>query len=225
MVRSTCFIGFLIAKPVCVFSAHTLDYEAKVFSKGTTMNFTSTKHYKYLSLCSLAAVAMLASSMVMAQQTPIAIKNDPAAKQLKVDLSLERFVTVNGKEQTQNTDRAAPGEKLQYVANYHNTTHLISAPGMMLNGVSAVVPIPGNMKYLGAASPQPSAASLDGKRYEPYPLMKRVTQSNGAVVQTPVPWDEYRYLKWDMGTIPADTQKSVKAMVQVLDNSSRNTSN
>ena len=142
----------------------------------------------------------------------------PVREEISVALKLERFITKDGQEQAVATERAAPGERLQYVATYSNNTHLSAAPGRTLSGINAVLPVPSSMRYLGAAKPLPSAASLDGKVFSPYPLTRSVKQADGSTTTSLIPWAEYRAIRWSLPPLAAQSQQLVSAGVQMLEN-------
>ncbi len=147
-----------------------------------------------------------------------------APPELVVKLHLERSTIVDGKEAMVLTERAAPGEVLQYVAVYSNQTHLVAskdkdgkatANERTLKAVVATLPIPEQMVYLGKASPSPQQASSDGKTFANYPLTKTIKQEDGSSKTVPLEWSEYRAVRWTMADIAPKASSNVSVAVQV----------
>jgi hypothetical protein len=174
-------------------------------------------------VCALALGLCVSVSQVSAQTSGgLNSTSMPATTtpELLVKLQLERRGLVDGKETMLPTDRAAPGELMQYVASYSNQTHLLSSKEQnrerALSGVIATMPIPLAMNYLGNAKPIPNMASLDGIHFTAYPLTKTVKQTDGSTKQVPVDFAEYRALRWNLGDIAPKSMMKVVADVQVL---------
>ncbi len=144
------------------------------------------------------------------------------APELAVSLHLERSTIVDGKEKMVLTERAAPGEVLQYVAVYTNQTHLImgkdgkiGANERALKTVTATLPIPEQMGYLGKANPTPQLGSSDGKVFANYPLTKTIKQADGSSKTVPLEWAQYRALRWTLTDIAPRASSNVSVAVQV----------
>jgi hypothetical protein len=163
-----------------------------------------------------AFLGMSLMSVCVFAQTP--------APELSVKLHLERSTIVDGKEKMVITERAAPSEVLQYVAVYSNQTHLVGAKDKdgktvanerTLKAVTATLPIPEQMAYLGKANPAPQLASSDGKVFANYPLTKTIKQTDGSNKTVPLEWAEYRALRWTLADIAPKATSNVSATVQV----------
>lgn len=130
--------------------------------------------------------------------------------QLEIGMQAFRVANVAGKASLQPTEHARPGDTIEYRVSYRNTG---SAPARQ---VAATLPVPaGSMAYLpGSASPQRVEASLDGKSYAPAPLTRSVVREGRKVVET-VPVAEYRFLRWNLGDIPAGQTLTVSARMRV----------
>ena len=138
----------------------------------------------------------------------------PLLAEVKVVLTANKIVLVNGKEQKESSDKAKPGEVIEYVAEYRNTG---KAP---VTNVIATLPVPTGMEFVPeAAQPQQVLASTDEKTYGPVPLKRKVTGADGKVVEQFVPFPEYRSLRWNLGDIQGGGSKSVKARMKVRTNS------
>jgi hypothetical protein len=139
------------------------------------------------------------------------------ATDVQVKLVLER-ITVGtgkdaGKEVVVSTERAAPGELMQYVATYSNTAAVNTPP---IGKLQATLPVPSAMHYSGIAQPIPALASTDGKSYEAYPIVRMMKQADGTVKRVEVPFEEYRSLRWTLQDLAPQTAQSVKARMRVI---------
>jgi uncharacterized repeat protein (TIGR01451 family) len=115
-----------------------------------------------------------------------------ASGDLSTTLHVSRIVpSADGTEQHQAADAAKPGDVLEYVAEYHNnSTHVIRQ-------LAATLPIPDGTEFVPAtALPAGALASTDGTHFAPVPLTRKVIQANGKLVDEPIPYREYRFLRW-----------------------------
>lgn len=134
----------------------------------------------------------------------------PMLAEVKVVLTANKIVVVNGKEQMQPSDKAKPGEVIEYVAEYRNTGNA------SVTNVVATLPVPAGMEFLpDTAQPQQIMASTDEHNFAPVPLKRKVTGPDGSTVEQLVPYSEYRSLRWTLGKIPGGDSKSVKARMKV----------
>ncbi len=168
------------------------------------------------------SLILLSSLVFVSAQTNAQTNVQAAVPELAVKLHLERSAVVDGKEKMVVTERAAPGETLQYIAVYSNQTHLIigkegkiGSNERVLKAVTATMPIPNQMVYLGKASPTPQQGSSDGKNFASYPLTKVVKLEDGTVKTVPLEWAAYRALRWTLSDIPPKMSNNVTATVQV----------
>ncbi len=107
-------------------------------------------------------------------------------------------------------EKAKPGDVVEYRAVYANKG---GAPAKQL---LATVPIPANTTLiLNTAEPSNAQGSLDGVTFATLPLMRKVTQPNGAVQEVPAALAEYRALRWDVGTLDAGQQAEVSLRVRI----------
>lgn len=146
-----------------------------------------------------------------------------APTQPVLELSVHKVVAAqNGQpEKRLAADAAAAGDTLEYEAVYRNGT------AQTVRNARITLPIPGNgAEYLpgSATSLEPNApnapnaptASHDGKRYAAMPLMRTVPGPDGKPVLQPAPAADYRYLRWDLGDLPAGATRTVRARVVLL---------
>ena len=136
------------------------------------------------------------------------------AQQPVVETKLEarKVVTAaDGKETTASAGEARPGDVIEYVATYRNTTR------QPVRNLQATLPIPHNTEYVpGSAKPEGARASLDSQRFEPVPLTRKV-QRDGKQVDEPVPTREYRALRWSVPELGGEKSLTYTARVRVID--------
>jgi len=103
-----------------------------------------------------------------------------------------------------------PGQLVEYRAVYTNQ----GAKGV--EKLLATLPIPAGTELVAStAAPAGPMASLDGSSYAPMPLRRKVRLADGREVTRDVPLSEYRYLRWSLGTLGPEQEKTVKARVRV----------
>ena len=129
---------------------------------------------------------------------------------MKVVLTANKIVVVNGKEQKESGEKAKPGEVIEYVAEYRNTS---KTP---VTNVVATLPVPAGMEFMPeTVQPQQLMASTDERTYAPVPLKRMVQGSGGNMVEQIVPYSEYRSLRWTLGQLQGGEVKTVKARMKV----------
>ena len=120
------------------------------------------------------------------------------------------FLTPDGKEVLEPTEQVKPGDIVEYHAVYRNQSK------KTVQEVLATLPIPEGMTYQPhTANPVAVRASLDGKTFAPVPLRREVRLPNGRTKLQDVPYAEYRFLRWDLASLAASKQETVRARVQV----------
>lgn len=127
-----------------------------------------------------------------------------AAEALSVNLQAKQIVTENGKPVLKAVSRANKGDLLQYQATYRNN---LQKP---MTNVALTIPVPASMVYVSSSSPAPTQASLDGKKFENLPIMRKV---NGKMVE--VPASQYRAVRWIVKTLPAQQSATVSIDTKV----------
>lgn len=149
------------------------------------------------------------SGTAQAQFAPPAAQS-AAKRQVEVVLVQSKVVKdAQGREQLVAADTVKPGDILQYQATYTNKT------GKPVTGLVAELPIPEGLEYLPkTAQPGPdrvkvAAAAKDGQ-FAAEPLARVV---NGKT--EPVPYNEYRSLRWTLGQLQANAVTVVSARAKV----------
>ena len=141
-----------------------------------------------------------------------------AAAQSKGDVQislLARKVTTDaeGKEKLLAADTARPGEVIQYDAVYQNKSR------REVRQLAPTLPIPAGMEFVAeSAVPAASHASLDGRTFAPFPLLRKIQRPDGRVEEVPVPLTEYRALRWSAGDLAAGATTRVVARVRLQTN-------
>ena len=148
----------------------------------------------------------IAKTLALSTVLGISLANGAnAAEALSVNLQAKQIVTENGKQVLKTVNRANSGDVIQYQAIYRNN---IQKP---MTDLALTLPVPANMVYVSSSFPAPTQASLDGKKFENLPIMRKV---NGKMVE--VPASQYRAVRWIVKTLPAQqsTTVSLNAKVQ-----------
>jgi uncharacterized repeat protein (TIGR01451 family) len=132
---------------------------------------------------------------------------------LKVNLVAKKVTSEDGKEKLISADKARPGDVIQYDASYQNTG------SASVRNVGAIVPIPAGLVLVSeSAQPAGPEASLDGKTFQAIPLTRPVITASGVTVNEPVPFAEYRALRWNLDEVPAGESKTVTLRARVAAN-------
>jgi uncharacterized repeat protein (TIGR01451 family) len=152
----------------------------------------------------LAAVALPAQ----AQQA-----GNPDAGRVTIKLTQARVVIENGKEKLEDASVVKPGEVIEYRAVYTNTGD------KPVTNLLATLPVAEGLELIPGSSlpktPAALAATSDGK-YAAMPLMRVVP---GKAKPEPVPYAEYRSLRWSVPQLPANGVFVVSARVHVAEGS------
>ena len=157
-----------------------------------------------------AGVLAVATLAAPASAQTAAVRSAPAADKT-VSVALTQFKVVkgaDGKEQLLDASSVKPGDVLEYRATYTNNT------GKTVSGLVADLPIPEGLEYLprsakpGAALVK--AATKDGV-YAAEPLVRKAANNK----TEPVPYSDYRALRWTLGQLPAGGEAAVTARAEV----------
>lgn len=133
-----------------------------------------------------------------------------ATDPLQIKLIRTKVVVQNGREVQESAAIAKPGDILEEVATYTNTSK------SALKGLEATLPVPANTELvIASVKPANAKASADGKTFSRLPLVQKVRQPNGIEVEQPLPLDQYRYLRWYPGELAAEKSMTVVARFKV----------
>ncbi len=148
---------------------------------------------------------LLAAALLLAQ---LAFAQTPAVTSTLV---AKRVETVAGKQVLTAADSGKPGDYVEYSGTYRN------AGPRAADKLVATLPVPAGTTFVaGSADPAPRAqASIDGVRFAPMPLMRAVRQADGTTRQEPVPLSDYRFVRWELGTLAPGADAVVKLRVQI----------
>lgn len=120
-------------------------------------------------------------------------------------------VGADGKEGFAPAEAARPGDLIEYVATYRNTSK------QPVRDLEATLPIPHNTEFVaGTARPATARAAVDLRAFGDLPL-KRKVRRNGQEVEEQVPLRDYRYLRWFPGELAGGAAVSFTARVRVID--------
>lgn len=110
-----------------------------------------------------------------------------------------------------SAEKAKPGDILEYQAFYNNISD------QALRGIKATLPIPAGIVYQPGSTnhPQTLEASIDGSHFAKLPLKRTVTLANGKQQVQTIPYSEYRFLRWNVGTLQAGESFKAHARAQV----------
>jgi len=149
--------------------------------------------------CAFFAVAQSGSAVAQPAETAAVTVSLRQSKVVKA---------IDGKEQLLDAASVKPGDVIEYTATYTNKT---SKP---VSGLVADLPIPEGLEYL-PRSAKPGAtlvkAAVKDGEFAAEPLMRKARDGKAE----PVPYGDYRALRWTLGQLPAGGVTSVSARAKV----------
>ena len=150
-------------------------------------------------------------ALLLAFLAPTSAGAQAAKNDVVVTLKAQKVMRASdGSETLQAAERAMPGEVIQYDAVYKNQS------GNGVRNLVPTLPIPRGLEYIpDSAKPAPTKASVDGKIFQPLPLMRTVTLPNGETVEQPVPPSEIRALRWEIGDLDAGAAAQISARARL----------
>ena len=152
------------------------------------------------------------AGMVFVLSAAVAQAQKVVTEPVQITLVRSKVIQDKGRELLESADTAKPGEVLEDVATYTNTTKAT------MKNVEATLPVPANTELVMASiKPSSAKASTDGKTYSSIPLKRRVKQANGVEVEIPVPLSEYRSIRWYPGELAPDKPLAFSARFKVAD--------
>ena len=145
---------------------------------------------------------------VFAQTAAVTLPAAATKTDVTIELTQVKVVKgADGKEQLIDAASVKPGDTIEYKAVYTNRS------AKTVNGLTANLPIPEGLQYVPkSAKPGATlvkAATKDGV-YAAEPLTVKV----GAKTE-PVPYADYRALRWSLGSLPAKGVTAVTARATV----------
>jgi uncharacterized repeat protein (TIGR01451 family) len=147
--------------------------------------------------CGVLAASALAWQAVADQQD------------LSATLKAWKIVKKDGKEARVAADNLGTGEILEYQAVYKNNS------SKTLTGIQATLPIPKGLELVpGTIAPKVAQASTDGKKFSAIPL-RRTVQVGGVSKEVPVPYSEYRSLRWSIASLKPKQSVTVSARAKL----------
>jgi uncharacterized repeat protein (TIGR01451 family) len=134
-----------------------------------------------------------------------------AQPSVQSQLVAEKLVAApSGQLSRTKADSVKPGDLVAYTATYRNTGKTAA------DKLAATIPIPAGTTFVEASTdPAGAQASTDGARFAAMPLMRTVRQADGSTRQEPVPLADYRFVRWDLGALPASGQRAVALRVRI----------
>ena len=138
------------------------------------------------------------------------------AENVEVDLQVHLVhVDANGQEVLQPAQQASPGDILHYKVICKNNGNTLA------RNVLATLPVPAKeLVFLKDQSELIGLqASTDGKQFGELPLKQFTRAQDGRLFLTEVSALDYRFLRWNVGDIPAKGSAEVYARMRVLANS------
>ena len=146
---------------------------------------------------------------------PVWAHSEVSLKPEPIQITLtQRAVT--GRQSDNELSHVRPGDQVEYRAVYANTSQ---APVVVV----ATLPIPQHMVYqpksAHASSGAAALAATTEAQYAAEPLQRRVVDASGKPKNVPVPYAEYRTMRWNLGAIPAGKKVTVSLRANVAQRS------
>lgn len=154
----------------------------------------------------------LTNFMALPALAQVAVAKGPASlvEKQSVAVVLTQFKVikgVDGTEQLQDAASVKPGDTLEYKATYTNNT------GKTVTGLVADLPIPEGLDYL-PRSAKPGAALVKAASADGVFATEPLTHTISGRTE-PVPYSDYRSLRWTLGQLPANGIATVTARARV----------
>jgi len=166
------------------------------------------------SYLSLKWPAKLIAQAVFVVATGLFIAVTPVSAQsqepLSVQLKARKVLVAEGKETFESAEKAKPGDTIEYATVCKNTT------ARVLGNLKPNLPIPAGMEYeANTAKPVPTEASLDGKKFEKFPIKRKFKTADGKEEEREVAASEIRALRWNVGDLAGGASTTMVARVRV----------
>jgi uncharacterized repeat protein (TIGR01451 family) len=175
------------------------------------ISFSTSMQFLLPTIISVATLSV--SPLIVAQENPVNAVNK-ANNPLQITLKQFKVVKNNKNELSlEDAKKVKPGEVIEYQATYKNVG------SGQLKGIVATIPVPKEMEYQAPnkLTSRPLLASVDGKKFAPYPL-SRIIQKDNLAITVEVPLKEYRGLQWHIQKLDANEAMVIKMQAKVLSN-------
>lgn len=168
------------------------------------------KSYLPVKQTALFQVALLFFAVVFAST---AVSAWAAGNQVVINLTQKKVVKgPGGKETYEAAEKIFPGDVIEYTAECTNSGNTA------VTNFKPQIPIPvdkGLVYVAGTAKPAKAEASIDGVRFAPMPLKRKVRLPNGKEAIRDIPYSQYKFIRWNLGTLPAGKTVTVSARVRL----------
>ncbi len=170
--------------------------------------FLSHRRISSLGACAFLLAGLTGFTGAAAAQSAPALEATQK-KAVAVVLTQSKVVKdAQGKEQLVDASSVKPGDIVEYRAVYTNNT------GKPVTGLVADLPIPEGLEYQ-PRSAKPGASLVQAATKEavfgPEPLVRKAASNK----IEPVPYADYRSLRWTLGQLPANGSTAVSARAKV----------
>ncbi|MGV0960377.1 MAG: hypothetical protein ACOYB1_11120 [Limnohabitans sp.] len=164
-----------------------------------------------LVLCGIAALMPAHAELALTEGTQASDARKAAAPVLSAELRQFLVVSEAGKEVFKPVSQVKPGDLIEYRVVYTNRS------ANVVRDVVAELPLPPELEYLpNSAKPRQGAqARVTGGIYGAEPLMREAAGGK----KEPVPYADYRLLRWTLGAISAGGKAEVSARAKVASGS------
>jgi uncharacterized repeat protein (TIGR01451 family) len=157
-----------------------------------------------------ARVLLLVASLCFANLAMAQLKPADDSSPLAIVLTVKKVaIDAQGKETLADAPETKPGDLLEYSATYTNRS------AKSIKDVVATLPIPQNTVYEANSAKPRGALAAVGADYGAEPLLRKVRAKDGKEKTEPVPYAEYRSLRWRIATLEAGRAVTVAARVKV----------
>jgi uncharacterized repeat protein (TIGR01451 family) len=176
--------------------------------KKLTQKILSRRRLSSLGACALLLAGLSGFAATAAAQSAPTLEAGQK-KVVAVVLTQSKVVKdAQGREQLVDASSVKPGDIVEYRAVYTNNT------GKPVTGLVADLPIPEGLEYQ-PRSAKPGAnlvqAAAKDAVFGPEPLVRKAAGNK----TEPVPYADYRSLRWTLGQLPANGSTAVSARAKV----------
>lgn len=163
----------------------------------------------------ISAVLMLCVALPLLAEGPAvnAARAADAGQAKKPIVSVNLLQTkivkgADGREKAVDAVSVKPGDVIEYKAVYTNTGK------QPVKGMLARLPVPDGMEYL-PKSAKPASSGVKAATKDGEFAVEPLTRKGPGGVTEPVPYNEYRVLRWDIGELKAGASVAVSVRAKV----------